>query len=149
MQNVRSYGEKNGAPVGMIGQIDPLAFEMVAIRVHHIFGEMDGLTAPRGGDRPVTKLAVMSAISDELIRAAAADGVDVYITGQYRVSAGKAVQDTGIGVIAVGHERSEKWGLHVLARLAGFAFPGLETVIYHPETSQGQQFIKPEQSGLH
>ncbi len=146
LQSARTYGEKDGAPIGMIGEIHPLAFEMVAIRVHHIFGEMEGLLAPRGGDSPVTRLAVMSAISDDLIRAAAADKVDVYITGQYRVSAAKAIQETGIGVIAVGHTRSEQWGLHVLARLAAFAFPGLETAIYRPTTSLGKQVTEPAQS---
>ncbi|GAB3261339.1 hypothetical protein GCM10027347_26310 [Larkinella harenae] len=54
-------------------------------------------------------------MNDDLIREAAGRGGELFITGQYREGAQKAVSETGIAVIAVGHRRSEEWGMRALA----------------------------------
>ena len=58
-------------------------------------------------------------MNDRLVRAAHAAGAGVYVTGQWREPARKAVLETGLGVVCVGHRRSEEWGLRTLARLLG------------------------------
>ena len=56
-------------------------------------------------------------MNDGLVRAANAAGAGLYVTGQWRQPARAAVRETGIGVAAVGHARSEVWGLRALVRL--------------------------------
>lgn len=63
----------------------------------------------------VTRIAVVGAMNDELVRAAANRGAAVYITGQWRQQAAFAVEETGIGVVCIGHKRTENWALRALA----------------------------------
>lgn len=75
------------------------------------------------------RLALMNAMRPALLRQAAARGVGVYLTGELRPGALAAARETGLGVVALGHRRSELWGLRQLARELERAFPGLETVL--------------------
>ena len=64
-------------------------------------------------------LVVAGAMTDALVRAAAAAGAVLYVTGSWRAPGSAAVAETGIDVLALGHERWERWGLGELAaRLA-------------------------------
>lgn len=81
---------------------------------------------------PPLRVAVMNAMNPALIGHAADSGVRVYLTGQLRPSAVPAARERGLGVIALGHRRTELWGLRQLARELGTAFPALETEMYSP-----------------
>jgi Uncharacterized conserved protein len=90
-------------------------------------GGEDAALAPESAARP--RVALMNAMRPELLQRAAAQGVSVYLTGQLRPSAVKAAQALGLGVVALGHRRSELWGLRQLARELEAAFPGVRTQV--------------------
>lgn len=76
------------------------------------------------------RLTLMNAMNPALLGHVADLGVTVYLTGQMRPSAVAAAQARGLGVIALGHRRTELWGLRQLARELQAAFPGLKTRVY-------------------
>ncbi len=113
-------GEKEGRPLGMTCALPggPLSFAEVAARLEAEFGGLEEITPPAAGpDAPLGSVACVGAMNDRLVRAAGEAGVGIYITGQWRQPARRAVRETGLGVAAVGHGRSEEWGLRALARL--------------------------------
>jgi len=115
LTKIAPLGEKAGRPLGMFGSIPPHSFVDYRQAVHEIFGGLE--EARPSTSNVVTQVAVVGAMTDALVREAAERGVDVYITGQWRKSAAAAVNATGIGVMVVGHRRSEEWGLRALAHV--------------------------------
>ena len=85
------------------------------------FGGRDAALEPQ--DEFHTRLALMSAMKPELLGAVHQQGASIYVTGQLRVSAQLRARELGLGVIALGHRRSELWGLRQLAREIEDAFP--------------------------
>lgn len=75
------------------------------------------------------RVAVVGAMTDALVREAADRGAQIYVTGQYRQPAREAVRETGIGVIAVGHRRSEIWGLRALAGVIRERWSMIEVIV--------------------
>ena len=75
------------------------------------------------------RVALMNAMRPELLEAVADLGVNVYLTGQMRPAALPTARALGLGVIALGHRRSELWGLRQLALELRAAFPGLECTV--------------------
>lgn len=112
-------GIKAGRPLGMACALPaPLAFDAVAAQLRAEFDGLEQATPPAiGPGVPVARVAVVGAMTDALVREAHARGVGVYVTGQWRQPARAAVRETGLGVVALGHQRSEQWGLRALARL--------------------------------
>jgi putative NIF3 family GTP cyclohydrolase 1 type 2 len=74
----------------------------------------------------------MNAMRADLVEEAAADGVDLYLTGQVRAPGRGPAERLGIGVVAIGHRRSELWGLRQLGRELEEAFPGLVARVLGP-----------------
>ena len=111
-------GEKMGRPLGMACALpQPVAaFGAVAENLRAVFGGLDDAIPPSaaGNDAPVARAAVVGAMTDALVREAHACGVGLYATGQWRQPARAAVRETGIGVVVIGHRRSEEWGLRTL-----------------------------------
>jgi putative NIF3 family GTP cyclohydrolase 1 type 2 len=97
----------------MIGVAPAQAFADLCRSCGQIFQGYGETT--HGQSEVVERIAVVGAMSDALVREAAERGADVYVTGQYRQPARRAVADTGISVIEIGHRRSEEWGLCALA----------------------------------
>lgn len=105
---------KDGYPIGMIGNISPLSWDRFINQIKHIFGGYESVkTAPAN----VSRVAVVGAMTASLIQTASDRGADLYITGQLRKSALLTLQETHLGVITIGHQRSEEWGLRTLATL--------------------------------
>lgn len=73
----------------------------------------------------IHRVAIVGAMTDALVRAAAEKGAGLYITGQLRAPARRATDETGIVAVAIGYERSEEHGLALLAALLAERFPGL------------------------
>lgn len=113
MSALEVLGEKENRAIGMIGEIPTQSFAHLCNCITQIFGGKEQLHTTINTD--VTRIAVVGAMTDSLVREAAARGADVYITGQLRQPAAAAIQETKIGAIAVGHRRSEVWGLRCLA----------------------------------
>ncbi len=77
----------------------------------------------------VKRIAIVAAMTDSLIREAAALHVDLYITGQLRQPAHRAVQETRMTVATIGHTIGELWGLRELACLLQERWPALTTIL--------------------
>ena len=143
--------QRGGAVVGMVGHADAAVF---AARLDAVFGGTDAaLGTPPGalpgalpGDLPL-RVAVAGAMTEALVRDAAARGAAVYVTGELRRPAHAAVRETGMHVVAVGQGRAERWGLrHLGARLAE-AFPGLAVADLDADDAAPQLPDAPAQQG--
>ena len=112
-------GHKDGRPLGMVcGLPETRSFDTEAQRLREQFGGLEQVAPPAAGlGAAVSRVAVVGAMNDALVREAHAAGAGLYATGQWRQPARAAVRETGIGVVVIGHRRSEEWGLQTLARL--------------------------------
>ena len=131
-------GQKEGRPLGMTCVLSELlTFDGFVARLEKEFGGPLHLRYPRDlryknticDNFSVKKIAVVGAMTDRLVRDAHAAGVDVYVTGQFRHPAARAVEETGLGVVELGHGRSEIWGLSTLAQLLRTHLPATEIVL--------------------
>ena len=119
----RVLGEKAGRPLGMACDVPADApggrsFAAQAERLSALFGGLEQVAPPADGPGVlVERAAVVGAMNDALVREAHKAGVTLYATGQWRQPARPAVRETGIGVVVIGHARSERWGLGTFARL--------------------------------
>lgn len=125
MSHLEPLGEKAGRPIGMFGKVPTQSFARYATWVQEVFG--GDQAAGAGGE--VSQVAVVGAMTDELVRHAAARGAEVYVTGQFRQPARQAVIETGIRAIAVGHRCSEEWGLRALAEVLRERWSRLEVIL--------------------
>lgn len=96
-------------------------------RAQRLFGGWDELRAGAGG--VVRSAALASALRPELVTVAAQAGASLYVTGQWRPSAARAVAETGMAVLVVGHRRAERWALGHLAGELRTRLAGLEVVV--------------------
>jgi putative NIF3 family GTP cyclohydrolase 1 type 2 len=124
--DIEVLGTKEGRSLGMVGDFDEGSFERLIERITAEFGAPEAIQPGRAAIR---RVAAVGAMTDALVREAAERGADVYVTGQMRVPARAAVEETGIAVVAIGHRRSEVWGLHLLARLLRDGWPELHTLV--------------------
>ncbi|GAB3552725.1 Nif3-like dinuclear metal center hexameric protein [Spirosoma fluminis] len=107
-------------PIGMLFESAGQEFDGWLNLIKTMFGSYDRAEAGRSLTthmHNISRIAAVGAMNDTLIREAADRGAQLYLTGQYRKQAQEAVDETGIAVIAVGHRRSEEWGLLALADL--------------------------------
>lgn len=111
-------------PIGMVANAPTMPFATWQERMQAEFGGFDQAVA--GQTAPIERIAVVGAMNDALIREAAERGATLYLTGQYRPSANEAVRETGMNVIAVGHRRSEEWGLRALGKILKLYVPRIE-----------------------
>ncbi len=127
MSNLSPLGEKQGRHIGMIGDIPTGSFTSYCSYINEVFRGQE--LARIGKQTEVSRLAVVGAMNEALVREAAARGADLYITGQLRQPAEYALRSTGISVIAVGHRRSEEWGLLAFAHVLRERWYELEVVL--------------------
>ncbi|MBO0931701.1 Nif3-like dinuclear metal center hexameric protein [Fibrella aquatilis] len=102
-------------PIGMVGAVPHRSFDEWKQLINNLFGGYD--RAEFGSVRMPEMVAVVGAMNPALIQEAHECGVGLYLTGEYRKSAQEAVDETGMAVIAIGHRRTEEWGLRALAGL--------------------------------
>lgn len=126
MVNLAVLGTKAERPIGMIGDVKT---QPLAAYVHQVEAVFKGLEETKILTGQVSRVAVVGAMNAELIQMAVECQAGLYITGQLRRSAEAAVQATEINVVAVGHQRSEEWGLCALAQLLQQRWPNLEVVL--------------------
>lgn len=129
MSGLEVLGKKDGRAIGMIGDIPTQSLAHLCNFVNQIFGGHEQVRATQSAE--VTRVAVVGAMTDSLVREAVTRGVNVYITGQLRQPAEQAFLETKIGVIAVGHRRGEVWGLRSLAGVLRERWSSLEVVVLH------------------
>ena len=120
-------------PVGMLVDVVEQEFDYWLNCVKTLFGGYDRAEAGHSSSSWRTansRIAVVGAMTDALIREAAERGAHLYLTGAYRKPGQQAVDETGIAVIAVGHRRCEEWGLRALGDLLQEHLP-VECVVHH------------------
>ncbi len=127
MTGLQPLGKRKGRPLGMLGEVPPQTVGAFYKSAFDVFGgREDARTCERN---EVTKVAVVGAITAELMHEASERGAEVYITGQMRQPAREAILDTGLGLIIVGHRRSEEWALRTLAHILRERFAALTTCL--------------------
>ena len=122
-------GDQNTAhPIGIVGDLKQAAsFHQLLNGLSLVFGGMEA--ALINGQNRISRLAVVGAMTPDLIRQASASGAQGYLTGQVRDVARSEAERLGVAVYATGHKRAEIWGLKQLARELKESFPDLQTVV--------------------
>jgi putative NIF3 family GTP cyclohydrolase 1 type 2 len=113
--------------IGMLFDADIHEFDAWLKQISHQFRGYD--RAEAGRQSMINRVAVVGAMTDKLILEAADRGAQLYVTGQYRKPAQDAINQTGMAVVAVGHRRSEEWGMQALAELLRNQWPTLDLTI--------------------
>lgn len=126
MRDVERVYAGDGSEIGQAGAVDVPSYADFRRVTTSQFGDVE---AELPAQRSVQRVAVMGAMTDALVRDAHERGVDVYVTGQLRAPGRAAAIACGIGVIAVGHERWERWALRELAGLVRARWPNVETAV--------------------
>ena len=121
------FAPKDSIPQGMHGTIESAAVDDVLAMLTEIFGKAPTVQEIFG--ETVEHIAVVGAMNDALIRDAAAKGVNLYITGQFRPSAAAAMRETEMTVVEIGHAEGERWGLRALASLLRERWAHLDVVL--------------------
>ena len=148
MSGLEVLGHKDGRPLGMIGDVPKASFTAFQAQVEAEFGGLESVYGAAGAvtKGEVTRACVVGAMRPALVYEAAERGAQVYLTGQYRKGAAQAVGETGVGVLELGHQRSEVWGLKALAKGLREQFPELQTVLNLPSTTCRQQPVVDNRS---
>ena len=124
LENVEVLGHKEGRPLGMIGTLPDADMAQLLRAFASIFGGLESKKIQT--DTKPERICVMGAMNKTLVREAHEQGATLYLTGQYRDHAEEAVLETGMNVVATGHQRSERYGLRALAGLLRERFAGLD-----------------------
>jgi putative NIF3 family GTP cyclohydrolase 1 type 2 len=127
MSAISVLGRKEGRPCGMMGTVPTQQVAQYFRSVREVFGGYE--EAHTCEQDSITKVAVVGAMNKTLVHQASDRGASVYITGEYRQPGRIGVLETGIGVVIVGHQRSEEWGLRALAGVLQERWAGLEIVL--------------------
>lgn len=143
LSGVEVLGYKEGRAIGMLGNVPRLNFAEYQHQIAQVFGGQEAVWGK--ATDPVERVAVVGAMTAALVQEAADRGAQVYVTGQIRQPAVAAIAATGINLIAVGHRRSEAWGLRALAGVLQERWFGLSVVVRSPEVEE--ICIKPEAGG--
>jgi putative NIF3 family GTP cyclohydrolase 1 type 2 len=115
MTSVVPFAFKDSLALGMLGNILSTPLDTFVALLADTFAVPPEL--PAIYTATVNRLAIVGAMNDAFIREAAAQDVQLYITGQFRQSARRAVHETRMTVAIIGHTPSELWGLCALATL--------------------------------
>jgi putative NIF3 family GTP cyclohydrolase 1 type 2 len=127
MSCLHPLGKRKGRALGMLGDVPPQTVGAFYKSAFETFGgREDARTCERN---EVTRVAVVGAMTADLMHEASERGAQVYITGQMRQPAREALLDTGLGVVIVGHRRSEEWGLRAFAHVLRERFSGLSVCL--------------------
>ena len=127
MANLEVLGKKEGRAIGMLGEIESHSFDKYCDRLKQVFQGCDQVIPGTTGE--ISRVAVVGAMTDVLVREANDRGANIYITGQLRQPAKLALEETGISCVAIGHKRSEEWGLRALSGLLRDRFSQLEVIL--------------------
>jgi len=131
LSGIQPFGEKDGHPIGMVGEIAPIGFHQLRDQLNQEFGGEE--TALAGIRNPIKRLAVAGAMTNDLINQAALLHADAYLTGQWRKDAYQTVLTHGLVLFTTGHYRCEMWGLSALGQVLHQRWENLKVFIYDQE----------------
>lgn len=118
---------RDGRAKGAIARFrTPLSADDATDRVAREFGGVEEIW----GEAPETvhSIALAGAMTDAMVRDAAAHGAGLYLTGQLRKPGRRAVEDSQILAVGVGQDRAEAWGLRRLGAVVRERWPEVEIV---------------------
>ena len=119
---------RDGNAIGFMGTLNPPLEPSALFRqLESTFGGWEQ-ELNTDSDRAISRIALVNAMTDALVRDAARRNADLYLTGQVRGPARQAVAETGLAVIAVGQDRAEAWGLREMGRWLSERWPELAVV---------------------
>lgn len=126
LSNAEPMHRGDGRLIGIVGDVPACDAASITALMTTTFAGLDLSAPPR---KPIIRrVAAVNAMTAALVHDAHARGADLYVTGQFRMPAEATVAATGIGVIAIGHARLERWGLTCLASLLRERWPAMEIV---------------------
>lgn len=114
--------------IGMIGQSPERTHDTWLALLKREFGGYD--REEPGAETVHSRVAVVGAMNPALVKEAHERGVTLYLTGEYRKGTQDTVDETGMAVIALGHRRTEEWGLRALRTLLREQWPELAVVTF-------------------
>jgi putative NIF3 family GTP cyclohydrolase 1 type 2 len=125
------FAFKETIPYGMYGDIQPTTLQDVEELLQETFGIPIPIEGVGEESRQSIKcIAVVGAMSDSLVREAALQDVQLYITGQFRPSAKATMCETRMLVAVIGHATGELWGLQALGKLLRERWPQIAVACY-------------------
>lgn len=119
----------DGRELGLLARVPRSGWSALLSVLREEFGGWEQLLDPAWLGDDVT-VALMSACRPELVSLVAQSGAGVYVTGQWRPGAQLRARELGVGIVAVGHRRSEQWGVRQLAREVSAAFPSVRVSVF-------------------
>ncbi len=123
----REFFGKDGEMIGRIGDVESTTLEKYAAFVKE---KLNAPVVQFGGDKRVSRVALVGGGGDSFVSAAKAAGADTYVSGTIGYHALAAATEDGINLIEAGHFFTEHPVLSVLASFVKEADPSVETVIF-------------------
>jgi dinuclear metal center YbgI/SA1388 family protein len=119
------FMDERGAAIAARGRfLQPISLDELAGRVEEETGRAP--LALRGGPEPIRSIGVCSGGAARGIRAAAALGLDAWLTGEPNEDSRALAAELGISFIAAGHYATETFGVRAVGRELEERF-GIET----------------------
>jgi dinuclear metal center YbgI/SA1388 family protein len=123
------FGEYKGEPLGVWGHLE-ITREALAARLDSVLGSRVRLVP--GGPERITTVGVITGGAGQMIEAAAAAGLDAFITGEGAHHNYFDAREGGINLLLGGHYATEVWGVRALARHLSERFEIPWQFIDHP-----------------
>jgi dinuclear metal center YbgI/SA1388 family protein len=122
------FGDVKGVALGLAG-----AWSAPVTRAEAIGRVTAGVCGPRGapfvfehGPELVRKVGICSGAASDLLEAAAADGCDLFVTGELAERAGDLARELQVTLVAAGHYATEVFGPMRLAEELRMRFAGVQ-----------------------
>ena len=130
MKEFDGFGEWEGKKIGVKGR---LLFPMTIDEIKLLLLSPDAYVIPGSKKEKIESVAIVSGSGSSDVKDAINEGVDLYITGEIHHEVYHEALENGLSVLALGHYRSERYGVKALERLTQKKF-GLETLFIEAET---------------
>jgi len=116
LQRLKPFGLYNGSLIGFRGRFaKPVRYATLKRRVAQLMGQ--DIRSMDFGKKTVTTVAVVSGGGCDELAEAALQGIDVFVTGEPRLSAYIEAQEYGINAVFAGHYATEVFGVRALGNL--------------------------------
>jgi len=123
------WGEYEGAPVGVWGELD-VEREVLAKRIAEVLGVSPRLIA--AGEERVHRLGIITGSGGEMIGAAKEAGLDAFVTGEGQHWTYFDAEELGLNVYFAGHYATETVGVKALAEHIAQRFQIPWSFVDHP-----------------
>lgn len=114
LSNIQMFDLYRGAPIGVLGELDPPPSRSeLVLRIETLLGTTAKLIP--GGPEATRRIGIITGGAGNRIRAAAAAGLDTFVTGEGPHHTYFDATELGINAIFAGHYATETVGIKALA----------------------------------